>query len=143
MDRFVVPQFIDVEDKIIGPISTRQFVLLLVPALLGTLFFKIFDFTLFLVATLPLIVFFGILAFYRVNGMPIHFFMLNFIQSLRKANLRIWDKVLSEKEIHARIKRIEKAPPPTIPTKAPLSSSRLNELTLIVNTGGVYQGDEE
>ena len=27
--QFIVPQFIDVEDKIIGPVTTRQFVVLL------------------------------------------------------------------------------------------------------------------
>jgi hypothetical protein len=30
MQQFVVPQFIDVEDKIIGPISVRQFLTLMV-----------------------------------------------------------------------------------------------------------------
>ena len=29
MDRFVVPQFIDVEDKIFGPVTVRQFLILL------------------------------------------------------------------------------------------------------------------
>ncbi|KKS92044.1 MAG: hypothetical protein UV69_C0039G0006, partial [Parcubacteria group bacterium GW2011_GWE2_43_12] len=30
MQQFVVPQFIDVEDKIIGPITVRQFIIIMV-----------------------------------------------------------------------------------------------------------------
>ena len=32
-DQFVVPQFIEVEDKIFGPVTTRQFVVLLIGGL--------------------------------------------------------------------------------------------------------------
>jgi hypothetical protein len=143
MERFVVPQFIDVEDKIIGPVTTRQFVLMLFPALTGAIFFKIFDFSLFLLITIPMVIAFGLLAFFKVNGMPLHFFLLNLIQSLRKPALRVWDKNLRDDEIRARIKVEEVTPSPPPPRKAPISRSRLHELTLVVNTGGVYQPDEE
>ncbi len=143
MERFVVPQFIDVEDKIIGPVTTRQFVLMLFPALTGGLFFKIFDFSLFLLVTIPMVIAFGLLAFFKVNGMPLHFFLLNLLQSLRKPTLRVWDKNLQDDEIRLRLKVEKVAPPPSPPRKAPISRSRLHELTLVVNTGGVYQPEEE
>jgi len=143
MERFVVPQFIDVEDKIIGPVTTRQFVLMLFPALTGGLFFKIFDFSLFLLVTIPMVIAFGLLAFFKVNGMPLHFFLLNLLQSLRKPTLRVWDKNLQDDEIRLGLKVEKVAPPPSPPRKAPISRSRLHELTLVVNTGGVYQPEEE
>lgn len=141
--QFVVPQFIDVEDKIIGPITTRQFVLMLIPLLLGALFWKIFAFTFFLILTVPMVIVFGLLAFFKVNGMPLHFFLLNLIQSLRRPQLRVWDKKLTDDEIKLRITVEEAPPPPPPPSKAPLSASRLHELTLVVNTGGVYQPEED
>lgn len=143
MDKFVVPQFIDVEDRILGPISTRQLLLMLIPVFIGAIFYRLFDFVLFLALTVPTIISFGLLAFFKVNGMPLHFFLLNLLQSLRRPKLRVWDKSLNDREVGERLKKIETAPPPPPPRKAPVSRSRLHELTLIVNTGGVYQPDEE
>jgi len=142
MDQFVVPQFIDVEDKIIGPVSTRQFVLMLFPLLIGALFWRLFTLVYFILFTLPVLVIFGLLAFFKVNGMPLHFFILNLIQSFRRPKLRVWDKTLSNAELLERIKKEEAPPPPPPARKAPISSSRLHELTLVVNTGGVYQPEE-
>jgi len=48
MDQFVVPQFIDVEDKIFGPVTTRQFVILLIAGLIIFIAFKLADITLFI-----------------------------------------------------------------------------------------------
>lgn len=47
MQQFTVPQFIDVESKIIGPLTTRQFIILLVAAIISGIAYKIFDFSLF------------------------------------------------------------------------------------------------
>lgn len=143
MDRFVVPQFIDIEDRIVGPITVRQFILMLIPLLMGAIFYKIFDFSLFLLLTIPMIIVFSLLAFFKVNGMPLHFFLLNLLQSLRRPVLRVWDKTLNDEELKRRLK-VESAPAPLLLSrKAPLSRSRLHELTLVVNTGGVYKSEEE
>ena len=48
MQQFTVPQFIDVENKIIGPITARQFLILLIAAIIVAISYKIFDFSLFL-----------------------------------------------------------------------------------------------
>jgi len=142
-DKFVVPQFIDVEDKIMGPISTRQFVLMIFPLVFGAIAYKMFDLSLFLLIEVPVFIIFGLLAFLKVNGMPLHFFLLNLLQSFKKPRLRVWDKAFKLEEIKARLDVKVIPPPPPAPRKAPISRSRLHELTLIVNTGGVYQSDEE
>ncbi len=138
----MVPQFIDVEDKIIGPVSTRQFILMLFPLLIGALFWKLFTLMYFIIFIIPVLIIFGLLAFFKINGMPLHFFLLNLIQSLRKPRLRVWDKSLTDAELRERIKKEEAPPPPAPLRKEPISSSRLHELTLVVNTGGVYQPEE-
>ena len=48
MQQFVIPQFIDVEDKIIGPITVRQFIIMLAGGGLVFISYKLSDFTLFL-----------------------------------------------------------------------------------------------
>ncbi|MEA3249553.1 MAG: PrgI family protein [Patescibacteria group bacterium] len=145
--RFTVPQFIDVEDKIIGPITTRQFLILLVTAgiMFGTyklITLKPGRFTYSIIAILFEFGFGGVLAFLKINGQPFHFFMLNLIQTLSKPQLRVWDKNLTD----AELKEIITAPPPPPPKKRLIkervATSRLSELTLVVNTGGVYNPDE-
>lgn len=141
MQQFMVPQFIDVEDKIIGPITVRQFVLILAGVLIGFLFFKLFTFWVFVVLAFIDLAIFGILSFARVNGRPVHFFLLNFLQTSRRPWLRIWNKEFYVRDIReTKIKvaeqgRVVRAQRPKV------TRSRLNELSLVINTGGVYQGD--
>lgn len=141
-EQFVVPQFIDAEDQILGPVTARQFVILMFAFLLDFLLFKLLSFVTFLLTGIPVIVLAGILAFVKINGQPFHFFILNLIQTLKKPKLRIWDKRLTNGQLKDYIKREPPLPPPTVYRKAAISKSRLQELTLVVNTGGVYQPEE-
>lgn len=141
--QFTVPQFIDAEDKIIGPITVRQFVILLVAGLLATLFYRLFDFSLFLLIAVPLLMFSGLLAFMKVNGVPVHFFILNVIQTFRRPARRVWDKSLTDAQLKERMHAEVVVALPETPRKAPLNSSRIADLSLIVNTGGVYNADED
>ncbi len=141
-DQFVVPQFIDAEDKIFGPITARQFIILMIALLLDFALFKLLSFVAFLLTGIPVIILAGILAFTRINGQAFHYFVLNLIQTFKRPRLRIWNKVYTDKKLRTLMK--EAGPPPALirPRKAPLSLSRLNELTLVVNTGGVYKPEE-
>ena len=138
-DQFVVPQFIDAEDKIIGPITVRQFIILLVTFLVSAVLFRLLSFVWFLVTALPLIVAGGVLAFGKVNGQPFHYFILNLVQTLRRPRLRVWDKTLTDSELRALTQSVAPPPPPPPARKAPISASKLAELSLVVNTGGVYR----
>lgn len=142
-EQFIVPQFIEVEDKILGPITVRQFVIMLVDFGMVFLFFKIFDFALFVLAGLPMLGIGFALAFIKINGQPFHFFLLNFAQTLRRPKLRIWDKNISDAELRFYTQRVEAKLPPSPPRKPLLEASKLAELSLVVNTGGVYKPEEE
>lgn len=135
MYQFVVPQFIDIEDKIIGPITTRQFFLLMVGAFFIFIEYKFLDFTSFIFIGLITAAFFGMFAFIKVNGMPVHLFLLNFLTALRKPKVRVWDK---EKEVNLASNHLPKVAKMEnkIITKPMLSQSRLQQLVLTVDTGG-------
>lgn len=141
--KFTVPQFIDVEDKIIGPITTRQFVILMVTALLMFIAYKLFDFALFIFVAVAEFALGGTIAFFRVNGQPFHYFLLNLLQTSRRPQLRAWDKTYTDAELKAIISAPPPPPPPTRVRKERVASSRLSELTLTLNTGGVYDPDAE
>ena len=143
-EQFVVPQFLDVEPKVIGPITIRQFIILIVLALIEFIIYRVFLNILVVIGLGIPILFLGlVLAFAKFNGQPAHFIILNMVQTLRRPGMRVWDKVLTTAEIKARIVKEKEAPPPPPPSKAPLSRSRLSEMSLVVNTGGVYRPEEE
>ncbi|MEI6396551.1 MAG: PrgI family protein [Candidatus Taylorbacteria bacterium] len=92
--RFQVPQFIEIEDKIFGPLTLKQFIYL---AGGGGLSFMVYIFlnNLFLSA-LPILIIVGIsglLAFFKINNKP----LINVIESAYKYyvgdKLYIWKKV--------------------------------------------------
>lgn len=142
-DQFVVPQFLDVEAKIIGPITARQFSILLATLLAEFIVYRIFLSLLPLIAVgVPVLATGLVFAFGKVNGQPFHFIVLNMIQTLRKPHIRVWDKILSDGELRDRLKKEVIPPPPPPIRKARLEKSRLSELSLIANTGGVYESDD-
>ncbi len=142
-DQFTVPQFIDNEDKIFGPLTARQFIILMVDFLMLFAIFKLSTFTMFLVTGIPLFTVGIIFAFARINGVAFHYFLLNLIITFKKPRLRIWSKTYTDAELLFLIN--QKPPPPAVKAyrKGPLVGSRLQEITLVVDTGGVYKPDVE
>lgn len=135
--QFVVPQFIDVESKIIGPITPRQFIILFVTAGIIGLCYKIADFTLFLIEAVIIFGFGVALAFVKINNQPIYYFLLNIVNVAKKPGLRVWRQEVIpvvEKRIKEKVKIKE-----TITVRQPLSSSRLSQVALLIDTGGRYE----
>jgi hypothetical protein len=143
MQQFVVPQFIDVEDKVIGPVTVRQFIIILVGGGLIFVCYKLSDFTLFLLEFVIIALITFVVAFIKINGRPIHYFLLNVIQTLRRPRVQIWQKFYTNAELRSFTKTPTPTLPPQIKTKNRARVTRLAELALIVDTGGVYQGEKE
>ena len=143
MQQFTVPQFIDVEDKIIGPVTTRQFVIMMVAFIIIAIEYKTLDFTGFVFFGLLTFGISGIIAFLKVNGRPFHFFILNIVQTMKRPALRVWRKSIEnfeaiEIDIHKAVQ--EKGVKVDIGPKT-YTKSRLAELSLIVDTKGLYRGE--
>lgn len=147
MQQFVVPQFIDVENKIFGPITARQFILLIIWGILEFGAFKVFDIVIFGIITFILSAFFAPMAFYKPNGKPFHYFLLSVYKEKARPNIRVWHnhdvltvslEIKSNREIRdakrqaATMQFAEKKTKP----------SKLSELSLIVDTGGIYEGEQ-
>ena len=140
--QYTVPQFIDVEDKILGPLTVRQFVIFLAVGLTLFIMYKILTFAFFIIAGLPFAGFGFVLAFIKVNGQPFHLFLLNLLQTSRRPGLRVWDKTLSLDEVRALLKTPPIPPRPPKIRKEPLSTNKLSELSLGVNPGGVSRAED-
>lgn len=142
MEQIIVPQFLDAEDKIFGPVTVRQFIELIIAGMICFVFYKVFDFSLFVVASLVVIFLALVIAFAKINGQTFHYFALNFIQTLKSPKLKIWKKKITSAQLMADLKKPKEAKvsPPKAP-RQPLTSSRLSELALVIDTGGVYRGE--
>jgi hypothetical protein len=141
MQQFIIPQFIDVEDKIIGPITTRQFIIILVGFLIIAVSYKIFDFSLFVTFGLLTLAITGIFAFLKINGRPFHFFLLNLFQTFKRSRLRVWYNGSLAYGDDYGIEESHFAPAVQVALDKHYTTSRLAELSLIVDTKGAYQGE--
>lgn len=144
MEQITVPQFVESEDRIIGPITIRQFVIMFVAGIIIFICFKLLDFTIFLMIAILLGGSSLILAFFKVNGQAFHFFILNIIRAGRRPSLRVWRKdgsnqgngILQEEVAISTKEGSEEE-------RFHVSEKRLSELSLIVDTGGAYKGDPD
>ncbi|MFW0862082.1 MAG: PrgI family protein [Candidatus Komeilibacteria bacterium] len=141
MQKFIVPQFIDVESKIFGPITTRQFLIMLVGLMFGFVAYKLSDISLFAVEAAIIAVVTIAFAFVKVNSAPFHVFLLNYIKTMKSAKIRIWKRQpyiqQTKKQEEENINNNE-----PVVNKRQVSASRLSELSLIIDTGGAYQGED-
>ena len=142
MQQFTVPQFIDVEDKIFGPITARQFIIMMTGFMLIGICYKLFDFALFIFLGIIIFSISGVFAFFKINGMPFHYFILNFIQTIKRPNLRIWNNHYG-KDIQTDNTKKDMINKKPIVRKQSYSASRLAELSLIVDTSGAYKGEKD
>lgn len=140
--QFVVPQFIDSEDKIFGPVTARQFLILMAAILFDFVLFKLLSFVPFIIFATLTIMFAGILAFVKINGVTMHYFALNVLQTFKRPKLRVWQKTYTDADLRNLMKQEPPPPPSTFKRKEFSATSHLQELTLVVNTGGVYKPEE-
>ncbi len=90
--RFEVPQFIEVEDKIIGPFTWKQFIYLAGGVGILIICYFLLPFFLFAIIGIPIGALAGFLAFHRVNNRPFSIFLESFVNYATKSKLYLWHK---------------------------------------------------
>ena len=141
--QFVVPQFIEVESKVIGPISVRQFIILLATAGIIFIWYSLFSTVPLVILSLPTLGTGIIFAFAKVNGQPFHNFALSLIQTLQRPKLTLWQRQIN-KQIVVKMARKDKKDKGKKPftSKPDVSTEHIAELSLIVDTKGQYSPED-
>ncbi len=130
--RFQVPQFIEVEDKIFGPLTLKQFIYLAGGGGLSMVFYLTIP-TIFIsiLLIIPTVTFACMLAFFKVNNRP----FINVLESafvyIVTPKLYIWKHQEKKAEPVKKEVLAPSAQPGYIPT---LSNSKLKELTWMLDT---------
>lgn len=124
--RFQVPQFIEVEDKIFGPLTFKQFIYVAGGVGMAVLIFIFLPNFLAIIISLPIVIFAAALAFYKVNDKPFINLVEAFVKYALTNKLYIWKKApptLQSSGVPKEKKKIEQVYVPK------LSESKLKELT--------------
>ena len=122
--RFQVPQFIDIEDKIFGPFTFKQFVYLAGGAGISYILYQLLP----LIVAIPVIL--GVvglslaLTFYKINEKPFIFFIEAYVKYFLKDKLYIWKRKEKQKK-----KKVEKEKKETETYAPKLSQERLRDIS--------------
>lgn len=90
--QFNVPQFIELEDKILGPLTFRQFFLLIAAGLFLIFIWYSFQFWFFLAVAIPTVILVLALVFVKINGRSFFSFLNSWISYWLKPRLYVWRK---------------------------------------------------
>lgn len=142
MEQFVAPQFIDVEDRIIGPITTRQFIMMVIGGIIVFVARKVLDDASWALVAFLVIIFIIVFGFIKIQGRNFYDFMKSVVEAMRRPRARVWYKRVSIAEIINQRKReaTKEAKTDFLPSRKTMLSNHLSELALIVDTGGRYKG---
>lgn len=129
--QYAVPQFTDVEDKLIGPLTLKQFLILFGAGLIILMFYGILGLSMFFyLFSLPVLLLGLTLAFASFNGRPINVYFFSFITFVSKPQARVFKRI----EPNIVIRKMEKAKP--VEEKKGLeepAESRLKKLAYILD----------
>jgi len=136
---YQVPQFIEVEDKIFGPFTLKQFIYIAGGIGIAASLILYLPFIFGVILALPVAAFAGALAFYKVNGKPFLDVVEAGFNYYTNRRLYLWRK---EQQAAAReeVPSVEitmATPPPR--NKLDLSGSKLHELAISLDSRSASQ----
>lgn len=138
-----IPQEIETEDKIIGPLTLKQFLKLALGSgiiYLGFVYSRALGlpFIAFLIFALPVAIFFALLTFYKINEQPFEKYLLSVLAYYTKPQKRIWKRA-PKKETPLVIEKKEESQKIS-PKK--VTRSRIEELAYVLDTKGFVEKEE-
>ena len=127
---FNVPQFIDIEDKIVGPLTAKQLGWLGIAGVLLLIFWSTLVFSTFLPVAVITVGIFGALAFYRPYNQPLLNFLMSGVNFFMKPKVYVWKRYYDNMKV---AKKIQQPKEEIIVKRKVLDNSKVEELTKILN----------
>lgn len=129
-----VPQFIDIEDKIAGPLTWRQLLWMIGMGVLLLVLYNVVGGVGFIVLAIPIVLIFSALAFYRPQGQPLISFVGHGFFFFFRPKVAVWERpVIRPRAVAASPKAdhsLENAATPK-----GVSREKLRELARILDQG--------
>lgn len=97
--RYQVPQYVDIEDKIIGPFTLKQFLIYLVAVLILIPIFLASDLALFLTIAIPSLGIAALFAHFSLNGKSLFSIIVSALNFSSRGQKFIWRRSHSTKPL--------------------------------------------
>lgn len=146
--QYAVPQFIEIEDKVIGPLTTKQFLYLVVGGVFLLIAWALADISLFILLTILTAALVIPFAFIKINGRPFENFVTAAIKFYTSPKLRFWIKDVKASKsqfsnLNKRTKKMSSGQTQKIGKKK-FERSSIQELSQVLDMGGVtYTAEQE
>lgn len=128
---FNVPQFIDIEDKLVGPLTAKQLGWLGAAGVIGLVLWATLDFSAFLIGMAIDLMIFGSLAFYKPYNQPLIQFIFSSIYFLFRPRVYVW------RRNYDNIKTVSKKPVekkgPAVSERKVIDSGKIKEISKILD----------
>ena len=139
--RFSVPQFIDVEDKIFGPLTLKQGIYVLGSVGITVAMFVKFGLLVAAIVGIPILFLAFLLAFVKVQGRPFIHMLYSVSFYAIKSKLYLWKKT---KKKHATEDELRAARTQTTrPVSVGMSQSKLRQLSWSLDTNNLFDIDKK
>lgn len=112
-----VPQFIDVEDKVAGPLTAKQLLWMFGMGATLMVLWGILDRAAFFLSAIPVASLFVALAFYKPHGQPLITFVFYGVLFLFRPKMYVWKR--EERTTKSSVKRAERAQKTSAPAQTP------------------------
>lgn len=126
---FNVPQYIDVEDKVAGPLTAKQLLWMIGMGAMLMILWNIFDSASFFVLAIPTICAFAALAFYRPYGQPLIMFIGNAILFIVRPKVYVWSRPSKA----PRQRKTDEFVPKAAPSAKNVTADEVSRLAKIVD----------
>ncbi len=137
--RFMVPQFVDVEDKILGPLTLKQGIYILGGVGITVGIYIKFGFFWAVVVGAPILLLAFLLAFVKVQGRPFVYTMSSALFYFSKNKLYLWKKMPKKKDFKVEEKEEPNNPQPT---DMRITQSRLKNLAIQLDTRDNFEEEK-
>lgn len=92
MAQYQVPQFIETESKIVGPLTIKQFIYIAVAGLISFFLFFVLKFFIWVILTIIVGIIAGAFAFLKYNGRPLPVIMKSAFLYYWNPRLYLWQR---------------------------------------------------
>lgn len=100
---FNIPQFIDTEDKVVGPFTAKQIGWMIAASATLFMIYLFFGKTTTVIIALPILGIFGALGFYRPYGQPLTYAISSIFRFIVSPKMYVWRRIAQVKRTAKKI----------------------------------------
>ena len=128
--QYSVPQFLDVEDKVVGPFTGKQALFMIIGFGVLLISFTFFRISFFIVIAIPTIILTLAFAFWKPKGFTVSRWMTNIINYYTTSHFYVWRREPDSK----MFKQTQRKQSSKEVQAIPISKNRIKELAWLLDT---------